>query len=116
LPRFTSVTPTLAELGVQILNVRSDGDGWELQLQLPDTDALVTFREHCRDEGISSRVETLYVETDGGRPTNFGLTEGQRDVLKTAYERGYFDDPRGVILQELAASAGVSSSALGRRI
>ncbi|MFH5843229.1 helix-turn-helix domain-containing protein [Haladaptatus sp. CMAA 1909] len=37
-------------------------------------------------------------------------------MLETAYERGYFDDPRAVTLQELAASADVSSSALGRRI
>ncbi len=111
-----TVTPTLAELGVQILNVRSDGEGWELQLQLPDNDALVAFREHCRDEAVSFRVETLYVETDGGKRTNFGLTERQRDILKTAYERVYFDDPRGVTLQELAATAGISSSALGRRI
>ena len=111
-----TVTPTLAELGVQILNVRSDGKGWELQLQLPDNDALVAFREHCRNEGVSFRVETLYVETDGGRRTNFGLTGRQHDILETAYERGYFDDPRAVTLQELAATADVSSSALGRRI
>ncbi|MFH5797044.1 helix-turn-helix domain-containing protein [Haladaptatus sp. CMAA 1911] len=77
---------------------------------------MVAFREHCRNEGVSFRVETLYVETDGGRRTNFGLTGRQHDILETAYERGYFDDPRAVTLQELAASADVSSSALGRRI
>ncbi|MCO8255324.1 helix-turn-helix domain-containing protein [Haladaptatus sp. AB618] len=111
-----SVTPMLAELGIQILNVQSDTEGWELQLQLPDNDALVAFRAYCRDEGVSFHVGTLYVETDGGGQTNFGLTGRQHDVLKMAYERGYFDDPRGVTLQELAASTGISSTALGRRL
>ena len=110
------VTPMLAELGIQILNIQSDTDGWELQLQLPDNDALVAFRAYCRDEDVSFHVGTLYVESDGGRQTNFGLTDRQHDALKMAYERGYFDDPRGVTLQELAANTGVSSTALGRRL
>ena len=110
------VTPMLAELGIQILNVQSDTDGWELQLQLPDNDALVAFRAYCREEGVSFRVGTLYVETDGGGQTNFGLTDRQHDALKMAYERGYFDDPRGATLQELAATTGISSTALGRRL
>ena len=99
-----SVTPMLAELGIQILNVQSDTEGWELQLQLPDNDALVEFRAYCREEGVSFRVGTLYVETDGGGQTNFGLTDRQHDALKMAYERGYFDDPRGATLQELAVN------------
>ncbi len=110
------ITPMLAELGIQILNIRNDTDGWELQLQLPGNDALVAFRSYCRDEGVSFRIGTLYVETDGGGQTNSGLTDRQHGALKMAYERGYFDDPRGVTLQELAASTGISSTALGRRL
>ena len=100
--------PTLAELGVQILDVRSDGEGWELQLQLPDNDALVSISGALSGRGrfVPGR-NPLRRNRWRRKWTNFGLTERQRDILETAYERGYFDDPRGVTLQELAATAGI---------
>ena len=110
------VTPALAALGVRILDVRSEDEGWFLRLLLPERDALAAFRAPCEREDIAFRVETLYVNEDAESRGGFGLTDAQREALVIAHERGYFNDPRDVTLQALAAEMGVSSAALGRRI
>lgn len=109
-------TPTLAQLGIQILDVRSQGASWVLRLQLPDREALVEFRNYCVREGITFDIRTLYLEEDRVSEGSFGLTEDQRDALTIAFENGYFNDPRDLTLQELAAEMDISSAALGRRL
>jgi predicted DNA binding protein len=44
------------------------------------------------------------------------LTDAQHEALVLAYERGYFDSPRGVTLAELGAELGVSQQAVGARL
>lgn len=114
--RVELVTPKLAELGVQILEMRSGTEGWILKLQLPDLDALISFRAFCRREGISFEVETLYHEESTTGRREFGLTDIQRQTLVMARDRGYFDDPRKITLEELASEIGITPTGVGRRL
>ncbi len=117
LPEKTKlVTPKLAELGVQILEMRSAKQGWILKLQLPNLDALISFRAFCRHEDIIFHVETLYHEEPTTDRREFGLTDIQRQTLMMARELGYFDDPRKVTLEELAAEIGITPTGVGRRL
>lgn len=110
------ITPTLARLGIQILEVHSEDGGWFLRLQLPERAALVAFRKYCEEEDIESEVKTLYLKEEAESRGGFGLTAAQREALIIAHERGYFDDPRDITLQKLADEMGISSAALGRRL
>ncbi|MFC6824561.1 helix-turn-helix domain-containing protein [Halopelagius fulvigenes] len=114
--RAKLVTYKLAELGIYLSEIVHDEEGWVFHALLPDLDSLSAFREYCRAEDITFRVKAMYqndqAETRGG----FGLTDGQREALLLAFDRGYFSDPREITLQELASEMGISSTACGRRL
>ncbi|WP_266078614.1 helix-turn-helix domain-containing protein [Haladaptatus caseinilyticus] len=113
--RAKVVTPILAQLGIQLLNVSSSSDGWMLRILVPKRSLLSTFKTHCDAEKISFRVNQMYRE-EKAETSGIGLTSKQRDALVIARKQGYFDDPREISLQELSAMMEVSPSALGRRI
>ena len=112
-PFFSGVT---VSEGVVILENAVRNGEWTLRLQLPGRETLGTLAGFCRDHDIAMHVEQLYVEDPSKGPDAFGLTQGQREVLLAAKERGYFEDPRAVTLEELAAELDVSPTALGRRM
>lgn len=112
-PFFSGMTVTE---GIVILdNAVVDGE-WTLRLQLPGRDSLSTLAAFCREHGIVMSVDRLYVEDPTDGVDAFGLTPAQREALLVANERGYFNDPRDVTLEELAEEVGVSATALGRRM
>jgi len=45
-----------------------------------------------------------------------GLTDPQREALRTAYEMGHFDIPRTASLDEVAAELGITASSLSERL
>lgn len=110
------VSPTLAGLSIQLLDVTTDAEGVTLRLLIPGREALVAFREFCDAESMGFAVRAMYPNEDAETQHGLGLTENQRAVLQTARERGYFDDPRKTSLQELADEAGISTSGIGRRL
>lgn len=109
-------TYKLAELGIYLFEISPADEGWLLHVLLPDLDALTAFREYCDAEDISFRVKAMYQNDQAATRGGFGLTDGQREALLMAFERGYFSDPREITLQELAAETGISSTAFGRRL
>ncbi|MFB6113438.1 MAG: helix-turn-helix domain-containing protein [Halodesulfurarchaeum sp.] len=44
------------------------------------------------------------------------LTDTQRETIELAFERGYYDSPKKVILSDLAAEIGVSKQAVAQRL
>jgi predicted DNA binding protein len=44
------------------------------------------------------------------------LTDTQQEALVLAYERGYFESPRQVTLEELGEELGISQQAVGSRL
>ncbi|MFB6150298.1 MAG: helix-turn-helix domain-containing protein [Haloarculaceae archaeon] len=111
-----TVVSALADLGVHLLTAQSDGLGWLLEVQLPDREALIDFREFCRQNDITIRVDKLFRPTAGGLSGGANLSEAQRRTLQVALENGYFDVPRGISQAALAAEMGVSSSAVSQRL
>ena len=49
-------------------------------------------------------------------PPGDGLTNHQHEALRTAFEMGYFDIPRQVSLEEIAAELNISASSLSERL
>ncbi|AQL44302.1 hypothetical protein BV210_16965 [Halorientalis sp. IM1011] len=110
-----AVTPTVTELGGMVLEMHSAGGVWFVKLQVPDRDALATFREFCLDSGIEYRLDRLY-RTEPTRSDDHGLTDQQRRTLLTAAREGYFDVPRSISQADLAEKLGVSDSAVSQRV
>lgn len=110
------VLPEAANLGLRVLYaVGGEDGGWYARLEVPELERLHRFREHCAERNVSFSVERLYHEDDD-RSSEFGLTSVQRETLVAAYERGYFEAPREMSVNQLGEALGVSSSAVSDRL
>lgn len=110
------VLPETANLGMRVLYaVGADDGGWYATLEVPELEALQRFREYCADRDVSFSVQRLY-RADDERGSEFGLTPVQRETLVAAYERGYFEAPREMSIDQLGETLDVSSSAISGRL
>ncbi|WP_254762996.1 helix-turn-helix domain-containing protein [Natrinema marinum] len=110
------VLPKAAELGMRVLHATSGRGGWIATLEIPDVAALRAFRAHCLAKDVAFAVDRLYHPGEDKLGSAYGLTPVQRETLQVAYERGYFSDPRGASIEDLAEVLGVSSSAVSGRL
>lgn len=93
-----------------ILDVSNEGTTWVLRTWFPDRAAAQGFWEYAREHGVDIELERV---NDYGSivSSDYGLTETQRDALLVALDSGYFDEPRGATLGELAAELDISQPA-----
>ncbi|WP_424004872.1 helix-turn-helix domain-containing protein (plasmid) [Haloarcula salina] len=101
-----------ADAIIERIEVRTDG--WTQTGWFADRDAFEQFSSFwLRNAGF-----TLHRLTHDGEPEppGDGLTDRQQEALRTAYERGYFDVPRGASLEDVADELGVSASSVSERL
>lgn len=110
------VVPRLTELGAAFLQAHTVDGSWHLKIRMPDRETLASFKRFCDEREIVFRLHRLYRTEDSGAGGEHGLTNAQCEALVTAYERGYFEEPREVSLREIGNELGVSSTAVGGRI
>jgi len=109
------VLATAVEMGLRLIEAVSDESGWYVVLELLNMNAIQQFRDYCSNKGVSAKIRKLY-RIDGGVSQAYGLTSSQHEALTTAYEAGYFNQPRDTSLQGVADRLGISSSAAGGRL
>ncbi|WP_435069116.1 helix-turn-helix domain-containing protein [Haloplanus sp. C73] len=114
-PGTKLVSPPVTEMGGLMLEAESTSDGWSVRMQLPDRETLGALWEHCENEGIQFELGHIY-SLDDFSLDGVGLTDAQHDALIMAYEAGYFEEPRGTSLEELADELDISPTAVGGRI
>lgn len=110
--QFETTEPFLQE------PVREAGIPFEPPLRIQDGVATLTvtttdeslsaLSEALRERGYGFEVEAVYDSVESGGP----LTDRQAEVLEAAVERGYYESPRGIELNELADELGVRKSTL----
>lgn len=106
---------TIADQGGRIQEAKGSKTAWILQLRFPSRDALVAFNDECKRHDVSVQVTHLRSTADTADPL-LGLTDKQQELLTVAYEEGYFEVPRGISQDELAARLDVSKSAISQRL
>ena len=109
------ISPTTTEMGGLMLEAESTAGGWSVRMQLPDRETLSVLWDHCDAEDIDFELGHIY-SLDEFSIDGVGLTDAQYDALVTAYEAGYFEEPRGTSLEVLAEELGISPTAVGGRI
>ena len=111
------LSPRVTQLGGLMLDVKSNVEwGWTVRLQLPNRESLSELWEFCECESIAFDLKQMFPQEEWGGGTSGGLTDAQRDALVTAYESGYFEEPRRASLADLAEELDISPTAVGGRI
>ena len=103
------------ESGVSVLEATGTTEEWLFRLRAPNHDAIASLRQYCLAQEIPLDLHRIATLADVGAD-RYGLTATQHETLLVAYRLGYFDDPRGTTLDELADRFDVSPSAVSRRI
>lgn len=88
--------------------------GWRQSGWFAHREAFDEFREFWQRNG-GFRLHRLTQEGDSEPPWD-GLTDRQREALRTAYELGYFDIPRKASLEDVATQLNISASSVSERL
>ncbi|MXR41537.1 helix-turn-helix domain-containing protein [Halobaculum sp. WSA2] len=115
----------LAELGALPRTVRgTDGRG-TIVAEIPaaaDTAGIVeAFLEETPEATMVSKrgkqsMRPMLSEATLHRTLEAGLTDRQREVLRTAFEAGYYDWPRRCTGEEVASELGISSATFSEHV
>lgn len=105
----------LYEVPSHIDLIRATPTGWIQGGRFADRAAFDELREYWQRNADSFTLRRL-TDADREEAPASGLTDSQREALRTAHEMGYFDVPRRASLDDVAAELGISASALSERL
>jgi len=94
----------------------NDGTAWTVRVWLPDRSGLARLQAYAADNGIEFTLEAVTDYTAAPVGSDSGLTPKQEAALRVALELGYFEEPREVTLEEVAAELGITQPAAGGRL
>lgn len=99
-----------------VLQAHSHDGTWRLALRFPNQEAMSRFYSTYDDS--EHPLTILRVSTSGPsfRTPGTGVTERQREILRRAWEEGYFDVPRRATLTELADRLNISDTATSQGV
>lgn len=112
----TDLLEEIAETDGVVLEAEGD-DQWAFRLRFLDHEGLSAFHNFVLEHGLPIHIERTYTLSEKAEHGHqFGLTQAQREALVLATERGYFDVPSEVTLDELAEELDITRQALSERI
>lgn len=115
-PNYEGVLSTLAETQVPLISAEGTVEQWTFEVRGDDRSDVSDFQRLCRERGIPIDLTALHALTPIETATEAALTDAQEELLVLAYERGYFDSPRGVTMAELGDELGISQQAVASRL
>lgn len=110
-PEATVFSAAISRLDGISLDWKNQGTAWVVQVWLPNREALASLCEYAEESGIEFALEYVRDYTDLAG-SDADMTQSQREALRLALEMGYFDEPRAVTLDEVAAELGISQPAV----
>ncbi|MFC4436787.1 MULTISPECIES: helix-turn-helix domain-containing protein [Natrialbaceae] len=106
--------PAAAANDIAFLEIAVTGDT-QIRARVPSRDALLAYRESCRERDVPFRLQRIYHEP-GPESGQYGLSDRQQEALLAALEAGYFDVPREATLSSIAGQLDISDQALSARL
>ncbi|UPW02209.1 helix-turn-helix domain-containing protein [Halorussus gelatinilyticus] len=99
-----------------VLEASGQDDTWHFELRFTDHDGVRSFQTECVDNDVALELRRLHSLSEVGTEGSYDLTPEQRETLLTALERGYFEEPRDITLEQLADELGLSPTAVSGRM
>lgn len=108
----------IIESGGNILEGESIDHSWLLRFRFSDHDDVATFYQYLTDHDVTSfSIDSIYeLKNRSERGGSDDLTPEQRKALALAANRGYFESPREVTLEEIGEELGITQQAVSNRI
>lgn len=113
-PEINGLIRALVDTRAKILEATGTVDTWDFRLRFSSHADLSAFNVALTEDDIPVTLRHIYNPTLPEDES--ALTSDQRELLLTAYRRGYFEVPRRTTLSELADTVEVSDSALSQRL
>jgi predicted DNA binding protein len=110
-----AIVDEIADADGAVRSAAATDDAWHLRVRFPSHRTASRFYERHSENGGDATVRTITPRSPRVSGA-LGLTELQRETLRNAFERGYFDVPRRTTLTGLAAEQGISDTAVSQRI
>lgn len=111
----TLASPARVEVGGSLLSVVATSDGIETEIRFPDHETMNEYIERVRDRDIDISIRRIF-QSDSASDIGYGLSEKQRDALRTALDAGYYAIPREADLGAVADRLGISRQATSERL
>ena len=115
-PDANGILRATRETDVTLMSAEGSSRGWTLEVRGDDANAVREFQRRCDEFEIPVEMRLLQALTPIVGDSEYGLTDPQRDALIAAYERGYFDSPRRVTLEELGSAFDITGQSFGSRL
>lgn len=115
LPEERMLLPFFRRQDITVLDGRASNDGLWHRVRVGDRETLRTLVDRLQSLEASPRIERIYLPRDGDGGAD-ALTEKQRESIRLAFDRGYFESPSQVTLEELAADLEITPQMLSKHI
>lgn len=101
--------------GGSLLEATATEGWWQIRMRFLDREELCETNDRLVEFGVNADLRRITELTDDSR-THTRLTPEQQEALSAAFEHGYFEIPRQISMEELAAELGISHQALSERL
>lgn len=113
---YDDVLSVLAEIDIPLVEATGTSQQWTFDIRGDNRSDIATFHSRCREVGIPITLTALHALTPLDTETEEALTDTQQEALVLAYDRGYFESPREVTMEELGDELGISQQAVASRL
>lgn len=104
----------MIETDARLLKAEGTAEEWQFRLRFGTHEDLTAFNQAVTDHGIPLLLRQLH--NSAKLSDDASLSSKQRETIKQAYRRGYFNVPRDSSVTDLADTMGISDSALSQRL
>ena len=115
-PEHDGILRAITETDVVILSGVGSAKEWMFELRADERKAVSAFQQYCLDNDLPVTLQALHSLAQMETGAEYDLTEAQREALVLAYQRGYYQTPREVSLDEMALEFGITGQSLGSRL
>ncbi len=116
MPDYVGILTTLTETGVMLIEAVGTDEQWTFKIRGDMRADVAEFQQLCRERNIPITLTAVHALTPVETATEKTLTDAQQEALELAYERGYFESPRQVTMEELGEELGISQQAVASRL
>ncbi|MFD1564719.1 helix-turn-helix domain-containing protein [Haloarchaeobius amylolyticus] len=113
---YSGVLSTLVETEIPLIKAVGTNQQWTFDVRGDDRSDIAAFQQRCRELDIPIVLTEVHALTPVETGAERAVTETQQEALVLAYQRGYFESPRKVTMEDIGDELGISQQAVASRL